>query len=98
VGTFRTVDAFYRNWVRTMHDVQLLGGDVSESERLGLGGRAPTVPADALLKGLPSPEGLPPRPPWFACNGHFAPTGKHWFTCKCRQAGRQAVGQLSRFF
>jgi hypothetical protein len=69
-----------------MHDVQLLGGDVSESERLGISGRAPTVPADALLKGLPSPEGLPPRPPWFACNGHFAPTGKHGF----RQAGRQA--------
>ena len=74
MGILRTVDAFYRNWVRTMHDVQLLGGDVSESEQQGL--RAPTVPADALLKGLPSPEGLPPRPPWFACNGHFAPTGK----------------------
>jgi hypothetical protein len=73
-GLSHVVDAFYRNWVRTMHDVQLLGGDVSESEQQGL--RAPTVPADALLKGLPSPEGLPPRPPWFACNGHFAPTGK----------------------
>ena len=60
-----------RNWVRTMHDEQILGCDVPDENEL----RAPTVPADALLEGLPSPEGLPPRPPWFSCISHFAPTG-----------------------
>jgi alpha-L-rhamnosidase len=65
------MDAFYRNWVRTMHDEQVLGCDVPDEHSL----RAPTVSADAIREGLPSPEGLPPRPPWFSCNSHFAPTG-----------------------
>ena len=66
------MDAFYSNWVRTMHDEQLLGCDVPASEEDEL--RA-TVPMDAILAGLPSPDGLPPRPPWFSCNSRFAPTG-----------------------
>jgi alpha-L-rhamnosidase len=65
------MSAFYTNWVRTMHDEQLLGCDVPEE----VDPLRATVSADAIIKGLPSPEGLPPRPPWFSCNSRFAPTG-----------------------
>ena len=64
------MDLFYQNWVRTMYDEQVLGCDVASESEL----RA-TVSADALIKGLPSPEGLPPRPPWFSCSASFAPSG-----------------------
>jgi alpha-L-rhamnosidase len=59
------------NWVRTMHDEQLLGCDVpsADSELQA------TVAAHSIREGLPSPPGMPPRPPWFACSSHFAPTG-----------------------
>ena len=53
-----------------MFDEQLLGCDVTTETEL----RA-TVSADALLNGLPSPDGLPPRPPWFSCSSGFAPSG-----------------------
>ena len=63
------METFYTNWVRTMHDQQLLGCDVPHP----LSGALPAP--DAVLNGLPSPDGLPPRPPWFSCQFQLAPTG-----------------------
>ena len=60
---------FYSNWVRTMSDQQLLGCDVPHPSSSG------ALPVDAVLNGLPSPDGLPPRPPWFSCQYDLAPTG-----------------------
>ena len=62
------MESFYSNWVRTMHDEQLLGCDVVFPSDVG-------ADVDRKSTQTDSSTGPPSRPPFYSCEGGLAPTG-----------------------